>query len=208
MDDAQFLRIETLCYQFYNSPLPEERRNAEQVLLAFSEDVHRIPACRELLTRSSSMFALAFSANSLLKLVTRHVYSLTIEDKVDLRTISFSQGAIRTYSLLGSFLLNILGTRPTLEPVVINAIVQLFCRLTKLAWFEGEIFRNELDELTKFLAVCKLPCFNHTVDLIPVVPKAPPEYVNVGLLILSQLCYEMNTNQPSKNLAKQRKVAI
>jgi exportin-7 len=55
--------------------------------------------------------------------------------------------------------LNYLATRPKLANFVVQALVTLFARITKLGWFdvdkEENVFRNVIADITKFLQVCQ-----------------------------------------------------
>lgn len=54
-------------------------------------------------------------------------------------------------------MLNYLATRPKLANFVVQALVTLFARITKLGWFdvdkEENVFRNVIADITKFLQV-------------------------------------------------------
>ena len=56
-------------------------------------------------------------------------------------------------------MLNYLATRPKLANFVVQALVTLFARITKLGWFdvdkEENVFRNVIADITKFLQVCQ-----------------------------------------------------
>lgn len=57
----------------------------------------------------------------------------------------------------GNYVLNYLATRPKLPNFVIQALVTLFARISKLGWFDSEkdefVFRNVVTDITKFLQV-------------------------------------------------------
>lgn len=57
----------------------------------------------------------------------------------------------------GIYVLNYLATRPKLPNFVIQALVTLFARITKLGWFDCEkeefVFRNVVHDTSKFLQV-------------------------------------------------------
>lgn len=53
--------------------------------------------------------------------------------------------------------MNYLATRPKLAPFVVQALVTLYTRITKLGWFDcikdEFVFRNVINDITKFLQV-------------------------------------------------------
>lgn len=57
----------------------------------------------------------------------------------------------------GNYILNYLATRPKLPNFVIQALVTLFARISKLGWFDSDkdeyVFRNVVADVTKFLQV-------------------------------------------------------
>lgn len=60
---------------------------------------------------------------------------------------------------LGNYILNYLATQPKLASFVIQALVTLFARITKLGWFDSDkedfVFRNVVNDVSKFLQVTK-----------------------------------------------------
>ena len=67
----------------------------------------------------------------------------------------------------GNYILNYLATRPKMEPFVVQAMVTLFGRLTKLGWFDATkddfVFRNVIEDVSVFLQArllnyCRLLC--------------------------------------------------
>lgn len=54
-------------------------------------------------------------------------------------------------------MLNYLATRPKLPSFVVQALVTLFARITKLGWFDQHkddfVFRNVVSDISKFLQV-------------------------------------------------------
>lgn len=57
----------------------------------------------------------------------------------------------------GNYILNYLATRPKLPNFVIQALVTLFARISKLGWFDSDkdeyVFRNVVTDVSKFLQV-------------------------------------------------------
>lgn len=58
---------------------------------------------------------------------------------------------------VGNYVLNYVATRPKLANFVVQALVTLFARITKLGWFDTDkeefVFRNVVSDITKFLQV-------------------------------------------------------
>lgn len=63
------------------------------------------------------------------------------------------------WKISGNYVLNYLATQPKLPNFVIQALVTLFARITKLGWFdfgkEDFVFRNVVCDTAKFLQVNK-----------------------------------------------------
>lgn len=57
----------------------------------------------------------------------------------------------------GNYVLNYLATQPKLPNFVIQALVTLFARITKLGWYDSDkdeyVFRNVVSDVSKFLQV-------------------------------------------------------
>jgi len=57
----------------------------------------------------------------------------------------------------GNYVLNYLATQPKLPNFVIQALVTLFARISKLGWFDSDkeefVFRNVVSDVAKFLQV-------------------------------------------------------
>lgn len=57
----------------------------------------------------------------------------------------------------GNYVLNYLATQPKLPNFVIQALVTLFARISKLGWFDSDkdefVFRNVVTDVAKFLQV-------------------------------------------------------
>lgn len=58
---------------------------------------------------------------------------------------------------VGNYVLNYLATQPKLPNFVIQALVTLFARISKLGWFDSDkeefVFRNVVSDVAKFLQV-------------------------------------------------------
>ena len=78
---------------------------------------------------------------------------------------------ISIYFLLGNYVLTYLYNQPKLTQFVVQGLVTLFARITKLGWFDSKeeefVFRDVIQDVTKFLQVLnklnqmqnkKIPC--------------------------------------------------
>eukprot|EP00850_Spirogloea_muscicola_P007102 SM000035S13082 [mRNA] locus=s35:297618:305506:+ [translate_table: standard] len=164
--------LEGLCERLYNSPDPGERAHAEQTLQCFSVSQEYIAQCQYILDSSSSPYAQLLASTSLVKQVTDHALALQL--RLD----------IRTYVI--SYLAN---KGPKLQPFVTTSLIQLFCRITKLGWYDDDRFRDIVKEAMKFLT------------------QATVEHFYIGLKVLNQLVSEMNQPNPGRSLTHHRKTA-
>lgn len=96
----------------------------------------------------------------------------------------------------GNYVLGYLASRPKLVHYVLQALVQLFARITKLGWFDIQdkdyVFRNVITDVTKF------------------IQSGSTQHVMIGVQLLSQLVCEMNQvseADSSRSLTKHRKIA-
>ncbi|XP_031210462.1 ran-binding protein 17 isoform X7 [Mastomys coucha] len=91
-----------------------------------------------------------------------------------------------------NYILNYVASQPKLAPFVIQALIQVIAKLTKLGWFEVQkdefVFREILADVKKFL-------------------QGTVEHCIIGVIILSELTQEMNLVDYSRPSAKHRKVA-
>ncbi|KAL4457497.1 hypothetical protein ABPG75_012362 [Micractinium tetrahymenae] len=130
----QLADLEGLCERLYNSQVPQERAQAEQMLRVFSTSTEYVAHCKAILDSSSSPYAQLLASSSLIKIVTEH--SMSTQVKLEMRT----------------YFLNYLDSRgPQLEPFVATSLIQLLCRMTKLGWFEDDAYRALADEARNFL---------------------------------------------------------
>jgi exportin-7 len=76
-----------------------------------------------------------------------------------------------------NYVLSYLWSQPKLPPFVVQGLVTLYSRITKLGWFDSEkedfVFRNAISDVTKFLGGSAEQCM-------------------MGIQLLSQLTCEMN----------------
>ncbi|KAM9129002.1 ran-binding protein 17 isoform 2-T2 [Pangshura tecta] len=167
--------LEVLCNQLYEGTDLAQRMQAEKVLLELIDSPECLSQCQLLLEQGTTSYAQLLAATCLSKLVSRTT-PLPIEQRIDIR----------------NYILNYVASQPKLAPFVIQALVQVIAKITKLGWFEVQkdqlIFRDIIVDVKKFLQA--------TVD----------HYI-IGVMILSELTQEMNLVDYSRPSAKHRKIA-
>ncbi|XP_073212093.1 ran-binding protein 17 isoform X3 [Lepidochelys kempii] len=167
--------LEVLCNQLYEGTDLAQRIQAEKVLLELIDSPECLSQCQLLLEQGTTSYAQLLAATCLSKLVSRTT-PLPIEQRIDIR----------------NYILNYIASQPKLAPFVIQALVQVIAKITKLGWFEVQkdqlIFRDIVADVKKFLQA--------TVD----------HYI-IGVMILSELTQEMNLVDYSRPSAKHRKIA-
>lgn len=133
--------MELLCKQLYESQDTAVRADAEKALVVFQDGPDALTKCQVLLDRGDSCYAQLLAATTLTKLVSRSAQGLSLQQRVDIR----------------NYVLNYLATRPKLPNFVVQALVTLFSRITKLGWFDSHkddfVFRNVVADIGKFLQV-------------------------------------------------------
>ncbi|XP_076301358.1 ran-binding protein 16 isoform X4 [Lasioglossum baleicum] len=177
-DEQEVRQLELLCKQLYESQDSTHRAEAEKALVAFQNAPDTLTKCQLLLARGDSAYAQLLAATTLTKLVSRSG-GLSLQQRLDIR----------------NYVLNYLATQPKLPNFVIQALVTLFARISKLGWFDSDkdefVFRNVVSDVTKFL-------------------QGSVEHYMIGVQLLSQLTYEMNQVtdvDASRSLTKHRKIA-
>ncbi|XP_064886178.1 ran-binding protein 17 isoform X2 [Columba livia] len=167
--------LEVLCKHLYEGTDLAQRMQAEKVVLELIDSPECLNQCQLLLEQGTTSYAQLLAATCLSKLVSR-ASPLPIEQRIDIR----------------NYILNYVASQPKLAPFVIQALVQVIAKITKLGWFEvlkdQLIFRNIITDVKKFL--------QGTVD----------HYI-IGVMILSELTQEMNLVDYSRSSAKHRKIA-
>uniref|UniRef100_A0A8B9DLW4 RAN binding protein 17 n=1 Tax=Anser cygnoides TaxID=8845 RepID=A0A8B9DLW4_ANSCY len=152
--------LEVLCNHLYEGTDLAQRLQAEKVLLELINSPECLSQCQLLLEQGTTSYAQLLAATCLSKLVSR-ASPLPIEQRIDIR----------------NYILNYVASQPKLAPFVIQALVQVIAKITKLGWFEvlkdQLIFRDITADVKKFL--------QGTVD----------HYI-IGVMILSELTQEMN----------------
>ncbi|XP_045506236.1 exportin-7 [Colias croceus] len=179
-EEQEVVQIELLCKQLYESQDPLVREQAEKAVVAFQESPDTLSKCQALLERADSSYSQLLAATTLGKLVSRPTSSLSIQQRLDIR----------------NYILNYLASRPKLANFVVQALISLFARITKLGWFdtvkEEFVFHNVLNDVTTgFL-------------------QGQVETCTIGVQLLSQLVVEMNQvleSDVSRSLSKHRKIA-
>ncbi|XP_068625831.1 exportin-7-A [Battus philenor] len=178
-EEQEVCQIEILCKQLYESQDPNVRDQAEKAVVAFQESPDTLSKCQALLERANSSYSQLLAATTLAKLLSRSTTSLSVQQRLDIR----------------NYVLNYLGTRPKLANFVVQSLVSLFARITKLGWFdmvkEEYVFHNVMNDISSFL-------------------QGPAEMCTIGVQLLSQLVMEMNQvseADASRSLAKHRKIA-
>ncbi|MCO5579366.1 hypothetical protein L7F22_033221 [Adiantum nelumboides] len=165
-------QLEVLCERLYNSQDSSERAHAESTLQCFSVNTDYISQCQFILNNTSSPYAQMLASSSLLKQVTDHTLSLPL--RLDIR----------------NYVVSYLGTRGReLQSFVTTSLIQLLCRITKLAWYDDDRFREIVKEATTFLT------------------QATTEHFYIGLKIFNQLVAEMNQANGGLPLMHHRKIA-
>ncbi|XP_026275321.1 exportin-7 isoform X1 [Frankliniella occidentalis] len=178
-DEQEVRQLELLCKQLYESQDSSQRVEAEKALVGFQNAPDTLSKCQLLLDRGDSPYAQLLAATTLTKLVSRSAQGLSLQQRVDIR----------------NYILNYLATRPKLPGFVIQALVTLFARISKLGWFDNDkdefVFRNVVSDVTKFL-------------------QGSVEHCMIGVQLLSQLTCEMNQiseADANRSLTKHRKIA-
>ena len=135
--------------------------------------------CQRLLERGNSPYSQLLATTTITKLISRSSQSLELGSRVDIR----------------NYVLNYLWTQPKLAQFVVQGMVTLFSRITKLGWFDSDkdefLFRAVISDVTKFL-------------------QGSAEHCMMGVQLLSQLVCEMNQiseADASRSLTKHRKIA-
>lgn len=178
-EESEVIRIEALCKSLYESQDAGERQEAEKALVTFQNSSESLGKCQRLLDRGISPYAQLLATTTITKLVSRATQILTLQQRIDIR----------------NYVLSYLWSQPKLPPFVVQGLVTLYSRITKLGWFDSEkdefVFRNVITDVTKFLGGSAEQCM-------------------MGIQLLSQLTCEMNQiseADASRSLTKHRKIA-
>ncbi|XP_077782608.1 ran-binding protein 17 isoform X6 [Podarcis muralis] len=167
--------LEVLCKQLYEGTDLAQRIQAEKVLLELINSPECLSQCQLLLEQGTTSYAQLLAATCLSKLVCK-TPPLPVQQRMDIR----------------NYILNYVASRPKLALFVIQALVQVIAKITKLGWFDVQkdqlIFRDIIADVKKFL--------QGTVD-----------HCIIGVMILSELTQEMNFVDYSRPSSKHRKIA-
>ncbi|XP_049730257.1 ran-binding protein 17 isoform X2 [Elephas maximus indicus] len=167
--------LEALCTHLYVGTDLTQRIEAEKALLELIDSPECLSKCQLLLEQGTTSYAQLLAATCLSKLVSR-VRPLPVEQRIDIR----------------NYILHYVASQPKLAPFVIQALVQVIAKITKLGWFEVQkdqfIFREIIADVKKFL-------------------QGTVEHCIIGVIILSELTQEMNLIDYSRSSGKHRKIA-
>ncbi|XP_017403180.1 ran-binding protein 17 isoform X2 [Cebus imitator] len=167
--------LEVLCTHLYIGTDLTQRIEAEKALLELIDSPECLSKCQLLLEQGTTSYAQLLAATCLSKLVSR-VSPLPVEQRMDIR----------------NYILNYVASQPKLAPFVIQALIQVIAKITKLGWFEVQkdhfVFREIIADVKKFL-------------------QGTVEHCVIGVIILSELTQEMNLIDYSRPSAKHRKIA-
>ncbi|XP_054412198.1 ran-binding protein 17 isoform X5 [Pongo abelii] len=167
--------LEVLCTHLYIGTDLTQRIEAEKALLELIDSPECLSKCQLLLEQGTTSYAQLLAATCLSKLVSR-VSPLPVEQRMDIR----------------NYILNYVASQPKLAPFVIQALIQVIAKITKLGWFEVQkdqfVFREIIADVKKFL-------------------QGTVEHCIIGVIILSELTQEMNLVDYSRPSAKHRKIA-
>uniref|UniRef100_A0A8B9FX64 Ran-binding protein 17 n=1 Tax=Amazona collaria TaxID=241587 RepID=A0A8B9FX64_9PSIT len=117
-----------------------QRMQAEKVVLELIDSPRCLSQCQILLEQRTISISSLLAATCLSKLVSR-ASALPVKQRIDIR----------------NYILNYLASQPKLAPFVIQALVQVIAKITKLGWFEvlkdKLIFRDIIADVKKCLQV-------------------------------------------------------
>ncbi|XP_023392910.1 ran-binding protein 17 [Pteropus vampyrus] len=167
--------LEVLCTHLYIGTDLTQRIEAEKALLELIDSPECLSKCQLLLEQGTTSYAQLLAATCLSKLISR-VSPLPVEQRIDIR----------------NYILNYVASQLKLAPFVIQALIQVIAKITKLGWFEVQkdqfVFREIIADVKKFL-------------------QGTVEHCIIGVIILSELTQEMNLVDYSRPSAKHRKIA-
>lgn len=175
MDAPQLAQFEALCTALMSPhSSPQFRAQAHQQLEQLHTSAENISQFQYALDHSTQPHAQLVASQSLIILVTQFWNNFSSEQKLELR----------------HYILNFLGQRGVgMDGDVLRFLSKLFCRITKLGWFDSTEHREIVGEITNFL-------------------KATVSHILVGLGILRGIVDEMNTPIAGRTLTVHRKTAV
>uniref|UniRef100_A0A8C6Y2C5 RAN binding protein 17 n=1 Tax=Naja naja TaxID=35670 RepID=A0A8C6Y2C5_NAJNA len=132
--------LEVLCKQLYEGTDLAQRIQAEKVLVELINSPECLSQCQLLLEQGTTSYAQLLAATCLSKLVCKTT-PLPIQQRMDIR----------------NYILNYIASRPKLALFVIQALVQVIAKITKLGWFDVQkdqlVFRDIIADVKKFLQI-------------------------------------------------------
>jgi hypothetical protein len=148
-DSEMLAQIESLCEKIYTAQSNEERLYADKTLASFytqdptvqdavtaASDLSTITQHTTVLTNSMSTYAIHFSAKALMTMVTTQWSSISSAQRLE----------------LWNFVLVCIASKGTqLQKHATNALVDLLCRITKLAWCDDRQYHNVVDQVKSFM---------------------------------------------------------
>ncbi|XP_074320623.1 uncharacterized protein LOC141657333 isoform X2 [Silene latifolia] len=164
-------QLETLCGRLYESQDSAERAYVENTLGCFSRDSNNIPQLQYILENARNPYAVIYASSSLLKHVTENTLSLQL--RIQIRNLAINYLAARGAEL---------------EHFTMISVIQLLSRVTKVSWFDDDIFREIVRDTMTF--------FNQEA-----------KHYAVGLKVLNQLVSEMNQKTAELSSVDHRKVS-
>jgi len=169
--------IEKLISSAYGSSDYQERATATRTIHHFSQLEHW-KTNLSIIQQSKQPHALHFAAINIRNIITEYSTSFKVEERLELRKILLH-------------LLAELGGIPIFwgNPIVKSVLVECFCRLQKICWFESELTEDIIDEIIPFLS----HSLTHSI---------------IGFSLFRQLVYEISESMDQFPYSKQRKIAI
>ncbi|KAM5298237.1 LOW QUALITY PROTEIN: ran-binding protein 17 [Ctenodactylus gundi] len=173
--EARLAELEALCTHLYEGTHLSQRIEAEKALVELIDSPDCLNKCQLLLEQGTTSYAQLLAATCLLKLVSR-ISPLPVEQRID----------------ISNYILNYVASQPKLASFVIQALIQVIAKITKLGWFEVQkdqfVFREIIADVKKFL-------------------QGTVEHCIIGVMILSELTQEMNLVDYSRPSTKHRRIA-
>ena len=168
--------IENLCNKVFGQSTPQEKQMAQAELNKLQTSTDNIPLCQQVLASSQNPYALVAASQALTSLITTHWNNFTTDQRVQIR----------------DYILNYLAQRgPSLKPYVIQYLVKLLCRITRLGWFDENSSKHQAlaKDCKKFLSATVAHCI-------------------IGLRILNEFVTQMNVLLPGITMSVHRKHAV
>eukprot|EP00761_Pharyngomonas_kirbyi_P013683 gb/GECH01013712.1/.p1 GENE.gb/GECH01013712.1/~~gb/GECH01013712.1/.p1 ORF type:complete len:1061 (+),score=152.47 gb/GECH01013712.1/:1-3183(+) len=174
--NSELQDIERLCEKVFSSQSQEERTSAEQQLQSEFGWLESMGKLQSIFTSTQNSYCLFYVSSTMTKLITNNWNSLETQQTLELRTMVF----------------NFLGENgPDLPTFVLNRVIRLLCRLTKLGWFQDESHKELTDRVINMFVKTDIPGL-----------------IGVGLSILTSLVQEMNSISGLSTITQNRKVAV